>query len=104
MTTSGNTKLDEKQVRKVARLSRLALDDEAIHLFADQLSSILGHIERLNSLDVEGVEPMAHPLPLNNRLADDEPTEGLPVEVLLRNAPATEGPFIAVPKVLGGES
>lgn len=104
MTASENEHLNEAQVRKVARLSRLALDDEAIHVYAEQLSSVLEHIARLNSLDVDGVEPMAHPLELNNRLAADEPTEGMPVEILLANAPVTEGPFIAVPKVLGGES
>ena len=104
MAASENEHLNEEQVRKVARLSRLSLDDEAIHVYAEQLSSVLEHIARLNSLDVDGVEPMAHPLPLNNRLADDEPTEGMSAESLLAIAPAVEAGFIAVPKVLGEES
>ena len=69
--------LSEEAVRKVARLSRLAIDESQIPRYADQLSSILQHIERIQELDVEGVEPMAHPLPLNNRLDDDVPTEGI---------------------------
>ncbi|MEE2681947.1 MAG: Asp-tRNA(Asn)/Glu-tRNA(Gln) amidotransferase subunit GatC [Planctomycetota bacterium] len=91
-------------MRKVAQLARLELTDESIELYAEQLSSILEHIANLETLDVEGVEPMAHPLPVTNRLGEDVPTAGLPVEVVLENAPAREADFIAVPKVLGGES
>ena len=91
-------------MRKVAQLARLELSDEAVELYADQLSSILGHIANLESLDVEGVEPMAHPLPVTNRLQEDVPVEPLPVEVVLKNAPEREADYIAVPKVLGGES
>lgn len=104
MAASENEDLNEAQIRKVARLSRLALDDEAILVYREQLSSVLGHIALLNSLDVEGVEPMAHPLPLTNRLGDDEPIAGMSIDALLANAPMVEGDFIAVPKVLGGES
>lgn len=93
--------LSEEAVRKVARLSRLAIEESQIPRYADQLSSILHHIERLQELDVEGVEPMAHPLPLNNRLDDDVPIEGMSIEALLNNAPSVEGDYISVPKVLG---
>ena len=104
MSTQEPSRLSEKEVRKVAQLARLELTDEAIELYAGQLSSILEHIAILESLDVEGVEPMAHPLPLTNRLAEDVPGDALPVEVLLENAPARESVYISVPKVLGGES
>ena len=93
--------LGEQEVRKVARLSRLAVTEDMIPVYAEQLSTILDHIEKLQELDVDTVEPMAHPLPVNNRLDDDEPTEGMPIEALLRNAPAVEDDYIAVPKVLG---
>ena len=91
-------------MRKVAQLARLELSDEAVELYAGQLSSILGHIANLETLDVKGVEPMAHPLPVTNRLGADVPVEPLPVEVVLQNAPEREADYIAVPKVLGGES
>lgn len=104
MTASENNQLTEDQVRKVAHLARLALDDDAIRAFSEQLSTVLEHIARINALDVQDVEPMAHPLQLQNRLAEDVPVNGMSVEQLLENAPAVEGDFIAVPKVLGGES
>ena len=104
MTRQEPGHLSEAEVRKVAQLARLNLSDESIELCVEQLSSILGHIANLETLDVEGVEPMAHPLPVTNRLGEDVPVEGLPVEVALQNAPEREADFIAVPKVLGGES
>ena len=101
MSTPEPRRLSESEVRKVARLARLELQPEQVDLYSEQLSSILEHIENLGSLDVEAVEPMAHPLPVSNRLAEDEPVEPLPVEAVLRNAPRREGDYIAVPKVLG---
>ncbi len=51
-------------------------------------------------MDVEGVEPMAHPLPITNHLDEDVIEPSLPVETLLDLAPMTEGPFLTVPKVI----
>lgn len=101
MSKRPRSNLGEQEVRKVARLSRLALDEAMIPVYSEQLSSVLEHIEKLQELDVEGVEPMAHPLPVNNRLDEDEPVEGMSVDVLLDNAPMVEANYIAVPKVLG---
>ncbi len=88
-------------VRHVAKLARLRLDDVECERFSGQLTSILGHISKLNAVDVTDVEPMAHPMVMSNRLADDVPEPAMPIEDLLRNAPAVEGRFLAVPKVLG---
>lgn len=93
--------LSARQVEHVARLSRLRLPPERIETFREQLSSVLEHISLLQTLDVQGVEPMAHAFEMTNRLDADEPTAPMPLADLLRNAPATEGPFLAVPKVLG---
>ena len=90
--------LDE--VRHVAKLARLRLSDEQLEQYRGQLSSVLDHIARISELDVEGVEPMAHPSDLVNRLDDDEPAESLSQQQILRIAPATEGQYLAVPKVL----
>lgn len=99
-------------VRKVARLSRLALSEEQLRRYAGQLGSVLGYIERLKELELTGVEPMAHPADARNRLDADEPAGGGegperrlgPVE-LMRLAPtgATMPPYVKVPKVLGDE-
>ena len=101
MPESAENQLTEEAVRKVAHLSRLAIEDEQVPRYTAELASVLEHIERLLALDVDGVEPMAHPLPVHNRLGEDVPVEGLPVAALLDNAPAVEGDVIAVPKVLG---
>lgn len=89
-----------EEVRHVAKLARLRLDDEQLARYRSQLASVLEHIAKLNELNVEGVEPMAHPSDVTNRLAEDEVAPPMPVEVLLANAPATQDHFLAVPKVL----
>lgn len=95
--------LTEGLVRKVARLSRLELDDAAIARSGEQLRAVLGYIDRLRELKLDDVEPMAHPLDLSNRFDEDVPRAGLPTEALMKMAPEMSGPFVKVPKVLGEE-
>ena len=90
-------------VRTVAKLARLALDDADLPRVAGQLQSILRYVRKLEEADVEGVEPLAHPLPLHNVLREDVPGPALPLDAVLQNAPDTDGPFFRVPKVIGGE-
>lgn len=90
-----------EDVARVATLSRLALDEAGLEAARRDLSAILGHVAAIQALDVDDVEPMPRPQDVVNRLAEDEPGPLLDREVLLRMAPQTEGPFIAVPKVLG---
>ena len=94
--------LTEAEVRKVAKLSRLELTDAEVADSAERLAAVLGYVDRLGELDVEGVEPMAHPSDDSNRLDDDIPREGLPTSVLTEMAPASEGDFVRVPKVIDG--
>lgn len=98
--SGGDAGLDIQAVRHVAKLARLRIAETDVERYCGQLRSILGHISKLNEIDVGNVEPMAHPLPINNRLAEDVVTPPMPVDDLLRNAPAVEGRFLAVPKVL----
>lgn len=97
-------KLTEEQVRHVAKLARLRLSPDEVTHMASDLSNVLDYISKLNELDVEGVEPMAHPLEVTNVLREDEPVAGLPVELILANAPEKDPPFFKVPKVLGDGS
>jgi aspartyl-tRNA(Asn)/glutamyl-tRNA(Gln) amidotransferase subunit C len=90
-------------VRKVAKLARLALSDDRLQTLTGQLESILHYIDKLKQVDTTGVEPMAHALPVKNVLRADVPEPGLPLENVLQNAPETDGPFFKVPKVIGGE-
>ena len=90
-------------VRHVAKLSRLALSEPQLQKYAGQLEQILEYVAKLREVDVSGVEPMAHAIPLHNVLRQDEVEPSLPTEQVLKNAPETEGPFFKVPKVLGGD-
>jgi len=96
-------KITPEQVRHVAKLARLALTDQELARFGPQLESILEYVAKIGQLDVSGVEPMAHPVPLANVLRTDVAEPGLTVEQVLQNAPETDGPFFKVPKVIGGD-
>ena len=86
--------IDREQVLHVARLARLRLSDEEVERMASELSGILEHIENMNKLDLEGVEPTSHVVLLENVLREDTPRESLPRERALDNAPdAAEGGF-----------
>ncbi|MGE9294573.1 Asp-tRNA(Asn)/Glu-tRNA(Gln) amidotransferase subunit GatC [Ruficoccus sp. ZRK36] len=84
----------------VARLARIDLTEEEKRTFPEQLGNILAYVDKLNEVDVSGVEPMAHAFALENVLDDDEPHKPLPVEQALRNAPAQRDNQVVVPKVV----
>ena len=92
--------IDETTVRRIAQLSRLNLTEDEVRLFAVQLGDILGYIEQLKAVNTDGVEPLAHPLPVLNVLRDDVPTPFAEVDAALANAPQREGRFFKVPQVL----
>ncbi len=96
----GSPKLDGDEVRHVAKLGRLKLADADVARYAKQLTAILGYVAQLKSVDVTGIEAMSHPLPLKNVLREDVVGESLAVEAVLANAPARDGNYFAVPKVL----
>jgi aspartyl-tRNA(Asn)/glutamyl-tRNA(Gln) amidotransferase subunit C len=91
------------QVKHVAKLARLWLDEPHLQRLAGQLEPIFHYVNQMSSVDVAGIEPMAHALPLHNVFREDQIEPSLPLEKVLANAPATDGPFFKVPKVLGGD-
>ena len=93
-------RIDESQVRKVAKLSRLELTGAEIVEFTGQLSAILGYVEKMDELDTENVEPLAHCLPISNVFRPDHVKESLGTEKALANAPQRDGDFFKVPKIL----
>jgi len=93
-------KIDEAQVRKVAKLARLDLSEAEIEEFAGQLSAILDYVARMNELNTDGIEALAHCLPINNVFRDDVVKESLGTEKTLANAPQRDGAFFKVPKIL----
>ena len=90
-------------VAHVAKLARLAVSEEELDLFTEQLAAVLDHARDVESLDVGGVPPTAHPLPLVNVLRPDEPRPSLDRAEVLAAAPAVEDDRFAVPPVLGEE-
>jgi aspartyl-tRNA(Asn)/glutamyl-tRNA(Gln) amidotransferase subunit C len=92
--------LSADYVRKVARLSRLALTEVEVEDMQTKLSAVVGYVERLRKLDLKDVEPMANVSDATNRLDADVPGPTLPTQVLMDLAPAVMPPFIKVPKVL----
>jgi aspartyl-tRNA(Asn)/glutamyl-tRNA(Gln) amidotransferase subunit C len=79
--------IDREQVLHVARLARLRLSEEEVERMAGEMSTILGHVETMNELDLDGVEPTSHVVELQNVLREDVPRECLPRERALEQAP-----------------
>ncbi len=99
-----SNKLTEQQVKHVAKLSRLKLSEDEVHYFSEQLSNVLQYISQLSELNVDNVEPMAHPTEMTNRFRNDIITAPLPIDSVLANAPQKDPPYFKVPKVLGEDS
>ena len=85
-------------VRKVARLTRIADPEERIEPLANELSAILGWIEQLNEVDVDGIEPMTSVVDATLPMRDDVVTDGNIQDQVLANAPKSEDGFFVVPK------
>jgi aspartyl-tRNA(Asn)/glutamyl-tRNA(Gln) amidotransferase subunit C len=86
--------IDREQVLHVARLARLQLSEQEVDRMAGEMSTILGHVETMNELDLEGVEPTSHVVELQNVLRQDVPRDCLPRERALEQAPdAADGGF-----------
>jgi len=91
--------ITREDVVHVARLARLELSDDELERMREQLSAILDAVGKVAELDLEGIQPTAHPLDLVNVLADDEPRPCLTREEALANAPDPEDGFFGVPAV-----
>ena len=85
------------QVLHVARLARLALEEDDVERFREQLSAILEAVGTVAELELDDVEPTSHPLDLVNVLDEDTPRPSLEVEGALANAPDPENGFFGVP-------
>lgn len=90
----------EIDVKYVAHLARLALTEQEERKIGEQLGQVLGYIEKLNEVDVSGVEPTAHAVPLVNVTRADEVRPSLSNQEALRNAPAKSNGLFLVPKIV----
>lgn len=92
--------LDVDDIKAIAKLARLKIDEADVPSYATNLSNILDLVEHMNTVDTEGVVPMSHPLDVAQRLRDDIVTETDLRDELQKNAPAVEDGLFLVPRVI----
>ncbi len=92
--------IDENTVKRVANLARISIEDTDVAPLARELSGVLGMIDQLAEVDVEGVEPMTSVTPMNSPLRKDVINDGEKQDDVLSNAPLSREGFFAVPKVV----
>jgi len=92
--------LTKDDVKSIAHLARVGLDEAALEPLAKDLSSVLGLVEQLNAVDTDGVEPLAHPGNASLRLRDDNVSEENLRDTLQAPAPDTRDGYFIVPRVI----
>ena len=92
--------IDTETARKVAKLARIKVEEADLPALAQEFNAILGFVEQLNEVDVEGVEPMTSVTPMRLKRREDVVTDGNMQDKILSNAPDAREGFFAVPKVV----
>ena len=92
--------VDIDTVKRVARLARIAVSEEDAGRMTGELNTILGFVEQLSEVNVDGVEPMTSVIPMEMKKRQDAVTDGDKAVDVIANAPATEENFFLVPKVV----
>jgi aspartyl-tRNA(Asn)/glutamyl-tRNA(Gln) amidotransferase subunit C len=92
--------VDKATVRRIAKLARIALSEERVEPMMDELNGILGWIEQLQEVNVEGVAPMTSVVAQKLRMRDDVVTAGGDAAAIVANAPQSEDNFFVVPTVV----
>jgi aspartyl-tRNA(Asn)/glutamyl-tRNA(Gln) amidotransferase subunit C len=92
--------IDQSTAARVAKLARIKVEEDALPALASEFNTILGFIEQLNEVDIEGVEPMTSVTPQRLKRRADVVTDGSQQDKILANAPDAREGFFAVPKVV----
>ncbi|QOG05088.1 Asp-tRNA(Asn)/Glu-tRNA(Gln) amidotransferase subunit GatC [Aureimonas sp. OT7] len=92
--------VDKETVRRVARLARIAVSEDQLDSMQGELNAILGFVEQLGEVNVDGVEPMTSVTPMAMKKRQDKVTDGNKVADILANAPVSEDNYFVVPKVV----
>jgi len=92
--------VDAATVKRIARLARIRIEDHEVAGYQSELNAMLGFIEQLGEVDVEGVEPMTSVMPMTLRRRDDVVSDGGYADKIVSNAPLSEDNFFMVPKVV----
>ena len=94
-------KITKEEIMHVADLARLDLDEASVDKFVEQIGTILAYMDKLRSVDTQGVKPTSHAIVLTNAFRDDDEKDHLDNEIALANAPEKEEGSFVVPKVVG---
>ena len=92
--------VDATTVKRIARLARIRIEEAEVASYQNELNAILGFVEQLSEVDVEGVEPMTSVTPMALRRRDDVVTDGGYADKIVSNAPLSEDNLFMVPKVV----
>jgi aspartyl-tRNA(Asn)/glutamyl-tRNA(Gln) amidotransferase subunit C len=92
--------VDKDTVRRIARLARLALEEERVQPMVQELNGILAWVEQLKEVDIEGVAPLTSVVEQRLKMREDVVTDGGNADALMTNAPGGEDHFFVVPKVV----
>jgi len=92
--------VDAATVKRIGRLARIRVEDDEVEKYQGEINAILGFVEQLSEVDVDGVEPMTSVTPMQLRWREDKVTDGGYPEKIVANAPLTEDNFFMVPKVI----
>jgi aspartyl-tRNA(Asn)/glutamyl-tRNA(Gln) amidotransferase subunit C len=92
--------VDAATVRRIAHLARIAVRDDEIQHLEGELNAMLDFVEQLSEVNVDGVEPMTSVMPMEMKKRADVVNDGNIADDIVKNAPATEGHFFLVPKVV----
>jgi aspartyl-tRNA(Asn)/glutamyl-tRNA(Gln) amidotransferase subunit C len=92
--------VDAENVRRIAHLARVAVAEDEVEHLRGELNAILAWVEQLSEVDVEGVEPMTSVTPMAMKMREDVVTDGGIPDEIVGNAPATQGHYFVVPKVV----
>ncbi len=96
--------INRSDVDELVRLSVLSPDQDRRNQLVEQFQDILGHVRKLEELDLEDVEPLTHPLDLTGGLREDEIVEPVKRERALQNAPEREGPYVRIARLFGSDA
>ncbi len=92
--------VDAATVRRIAHLARIAVAEDEVEHLRGELNAILAFVEQLSEVDVDGVEPMTSVTPMAMKKREDKVADGEIADLIVKNAPAKEGHFFLVPKVV----
>ena len=96
--------IDAEDVKKIAKLAKLNLSDQEISMYDQELNDILDFVQQLDQVDTQGIQPLAHPLNVSQRLREDKVTESDQHQLFQATAPHVEAGLYLVPQVISQDS